>query len=306
MTSAAPTPRPARTEELAPALRLVFQDVAPGERDGRVANALRLLGRGEIDPEGFFVLPGPDGPLAALVCVPVPGASALVWPPAAVADSRRKEREDLLVRHVRHWLQGRGVKLAQALLAPEEAHLASPLVRNGFAHVTDLWYLRHDLQLPGHWLSAPARCQLETYGPASAAEFQLALSRTYEDSRDCPEVNGVRSMEEVIRGHQSQGLYDPERWWLARADGRAAAVLLLTEMPESGDWEVAYVGVVPEARRRGLGRELVLHALVEARAAGVARLTLSVDTRNQPAWALYRGLGFEPYDRRAVFLAVWR
>jgi ribosomal-protein-alanine N-acetyltransferase len=77
-------------------------------------------------------------------------------------------------------------------------------------------------------------------------------------------------------------------------------------MPESGDWEVAYVGVVPEARRRGVGRELMLHALVEARAAGVARLTLSVDARNQPAWALYRGLGFDPYDRRAVFLAVWR
>jgi ribosomal protein S18 acetylase RimI-like enzyme len=304
--SAAPTPRPARTEELAPALRLVFQALAPAERDGRVANALHLLERGELDPQGFFVLPGPDGPLAALACAPVPGASALVWPPASVADGRRKEREDLLVRHARRWLQGRGVKLAQALLAPEEAHLASPLVRNGFAHVTDLWYLRHDLQLPGHWLSAPARLRLESYGAASAADFRQALARTYQDSRDCPEVNGVRTIEEVIRGHQAQGRFDPDRWWLARTDGGEAAVLLLTEMPESGDWEVAYVGVVPEARRRGVGRALMLHALVEARAAGVGRLTLSVDARNQPAWALYRGLGFEPYDRRAVFLAVWR
>ena len=304
--SAAQAPQPARTEELAPALRLVFQGLPDGERDGRVANALHLLERGELDPAGFFVLRGRDRPLAALVCVPVPGASALVWPPASVADERRKEREDLLVRHVRGWLQGRGVKLAQALLAPEEAHLAAPLVRNGFAHVTDLWYLRHDLQLPGHWLSAPARLELVTFADADAADFQRALARTYEDSRDCPEVNGVRTLEEVLRGHQAQGLYDPERWWLAQADGRAAAVLLLTEMPETGDWEVAYVGVVPEARRRGIGRELMLHALVEARAAGVARLTLSVDARNQPAWALYRGLGFEPYDRRAVFLAVWR
>ena len=305
MTSATLTPRPARTEEMAPALRLVFQGVAPGERDGRVANALRLLGRGEIDPEGFFVLPGPDGPLAALVCVPVPGASALVWPPASVADERRKEREDLLVRHARGWLQGRGVKLAQALLAPEEAHLASPLVRNGFAHVTDLWYLRHDLQLPGHWLSGPTLCRLEPYGPDSAAEFGRALARTYEDSRDCPEVNGVRSIDEVLEGHRAQGAYDPERWWLARHGVEPVGVLMMTEMPDSGDWEVAYMGVVPEARRHGFGREILLHALCEARAADALSVTLSVDVRNQPAWNLYRSLGFEAYDQRVVYLAFF-
>jgi ribosomal protein S18 acetylase RimI-like enzyme len=77
-------------------------------------------------------------------------------------------------------------------------------------------------------------------------------------------------------------------------------------LPERGDWEVAYMGVVPEARRQGFGREILLKALFEARAAGVPRLTLSVDSRNQPAWNLYRSLGFEPFDRRAVYLLVWR
>ena len=38
---------------------------------------------------------------------------------------------------------------------------------------------------------------------------------------------------------------------------------------------------------------------------GVAEVTLSVDMRNHPARALYRGLGFEPYDVREVYLAVW-
>ena len=303
--SAATAPQPARTEELAPALRLLFQALPASERDGRVANALHLLERGELQPEGFFVLRGRDGPRAAIVCVPVPGASALVWPPASVADERRKEREDLLVRHARGWLQGRGVKLAQALLAPEEAHLASPLVRNGFAHVTDLWYLRHDLQLPGHWLSGPTLCRLEPYGPDSAAEFGRALARTYEDSRDCPEVNGVRTIDEVLEGHRAQGVFRPELWWLALDEGRPVGVLIVTEMPESGDWEVAYMGVVPEARRRGFGREMLLHVLCAARAADAPGVMLSVDARNQPAWNLYRSLGFEPYDQRAVYLAIF-
>ena len=80
---------------------------------------------------------------------------------------------------------------------------------------------------------------------------------------------------------------------------------MLTEMPETGDWEVAYMGVVPEARRYGFGREMLLHALCEARAADAPTVTLSVDVRNQPAWKLYRSLGFEPYDQRVVYLAIF-
>jgi len=38
----------------------------------------------------------------------------------------------------------------------------------------------------------------------------------------------------------------------------------------------------------------------------VKRVTLSVDGRNLPALQLYRDLGFAPYDRREVYLAIWR
>jgi ribosomal protein S18 acetylase RimI-like enzyme len=65
-----------------------------------------------------------------------------------------------------------------------------------------------------------------------------------------------------------------------------------------------YLGVVPEARGQGLGRELVNKALWEARAADAPQLTLSVDARNQPALNLYRSMGFEEYDRREVFLKI--
>ena len=71
-------------------------------------------------------------------------------------------------------------------------------------------------------------------------------------------------------------------------------------------WENAYLGIVPEARRHGYGRQLARKAIVEARAAGAAQLTLSVDARNRPAWELYRGLGFESFDQREVYLAIWR
>jgi ribosomal protein S18 acetylase RimI-like enzyme len=301
-----PTPavEPARPEERAEALRLLFGDLPPGEREQRVASALRLLDAGELDPDGILVERSADGPAGVLVCLPVPGASALFWPPRSVPDACRTDREDRLVAHGLRRVRGRGAKLAQALLAPDETPLATPLERNGFRHVTRLWYLARDLDLPVLPLAAPSRLDYRPYDPDRPSAFHQTLVRTYEGTRDCPEVNGVRTVEEVIAGHRAQGRFDPDRWWLATDGGRPAGVLLTIELPESGDWDVSYVGVVPEARRSGFGRELLLKGLTEAKAAGAGRVTLSVDARNDPALHLYRGLGFSPYDRREVYLAL--
>jgi ribosomal protein S18 acetylase RimI-like enzyme len=327
----------ARTEDWGAAFRLIFQYLPAQERENRCANALRLLQHGELDPHGLFILRGPAGLCGALLCMPVPGRSALLWPPGVVGgtgetpvlDSRdgcptspggtgvspvhsqdRRdagptdiEMEDALLRHACAWLRQRGVKLTQTLLAPEETFLADPLLRNGFSAVTRLWYMRHSLNLPVDCLNTPSRLDYQTF--ADDALFRQILQRTYEGTLDCPEVNDVRGIDEVLEGHRAQGTFDPERWWLACEGERPVGVLMMTEIPESGDWEVAYMGVAPEARRCGFGREMLLHGLCEARAADVPAVTLSVDARNQPAWNLYRSLGFEPYDQRVVYLAIF-
>lgn len=295
-------PQVARTEDWGAAFRLIFQYLPAQERENRCANALRLLQHGELDPHGLFILHGPADLCGALLCMPVPGRSALLWPPGTVED-RRAEREDALLRHACTWLRQRGVKLTQTLLAPEETFLAYPLLRNGFSAVTRLWYMRHSLNLPVDCLNTPSRLNYQTF--ADDALFRQILQRTYEGTLDCPEVNGVRGIDEVLEGHRAQGTFDPERWWLACEGERPVGVLMMAEIPESGDWEVAYMGVAPEARRRGFGREMLLHGLCEARAAEVPAVTLSVDARNQPAWNLYRSMGFEPYDQRVVYLAIF-
>lgn len=296
----------ARTDELAPALRFFFRHLDDGERDARLANALRLIQFGELDPGGVVVATDRTGLIGALVCTPVAGAGALFWPPQSVGGSRAPEVEDALVRHAVAWLRGRGAKVGQALLARDEAYLAAPLERNGFAHVGQLWYLRHRLQLPSGVLAAEDRLTYQTYESADRDLFHRTLLRTYEATLDCPELNGVRGVEEVLAGHRAQGEHDPERWWLALDGGAPAGVLLTAVLPESGAWEVAYVGVVPEGRRRGVGRLLTVKALREARAAGAPFAALSVDGRNRPAWGLYEALGFEPFDRREAYLAVWK
>ena len=301
-----PAPEPVRPHELQAAFRLLFQHVSPLDRQGRIDSALGLVDRRELDPAGLFVLHSRGELVGAVLGLVLPGSAALVWPPQCVPSVHRAAREDALLQSTADWLRGRNVQVAQALLSPEESSRADTLPRNGFPHVTHLWFLRHDLLLPSHLLKAPTRLNYRSYAACDVSLFHQTLQRTYENTLDCPELNGSRGVEQVIAGHRPPGPFNPDHWLMALADGDPVGVLLLMEALETGEWETSYVGVVPEARRRGLGREMMLKALWEAHEAGARRLTLSVDARNEPAWDLYRGLGFKVFDRREVYLAVWR
>jgi ribosomal protein S18 acetylase RimI-like enzyme len=296
------SPRPARTDEVADAFRLIFAHLDDAARAERVAHALFLLQRGEIDPAGLFVLRD-DGVCGVVLCQPMPGAAALLWPPAARPDARRDEREDALVRHALAWLHDRGVKLVQALLVLEQADRGPVLARNGLFWATRLLFMAHDLSPTDRPAPPAPPLAYERYEGADRAAFLAALLRTHEGTRDCPELNDLRTPDDVLAAHLDT--HDGERhWWLVRRDGAPAAVLLLTEPFDDLDWELSYLGVVPEERRRGVGRAVVARAVEEARAGGAARLSLAVDARNRPAFDLYLSLGFRPTDRREVYLAL--
>ena len=149
------------------------------------------------------------------------------------------------------------------------------------------------------------RLSHHTYSQANRDLFHLTLLRTYEGSLDCPELNGVRSIEEIIAGHMAQGNFRPERWGLAYDADRPVAVGMVTAVPDLEAWDLSYLGVVPEARQRGLGRALTEHILQVARQEHAPKLTLAVDDRNRPALQLYESLGFETVDFRDVYLYFW-
>ena len=145
---------------------------------------------------------------------------------------------------------------------------------------------------------------LQAYDPHEPSVFSQTLLRTYEATCDCPEVNGVRTIDEILDGHTADAGSTFSHWWLALDGEQPVGVLLANESPEWESWEIAYIGVVPEVRRRGFGRELMIQALIEASTSEVRQLTLCVDSRNAPAIGLYRSLGFKHYETREVYLAV--
>ena len=299
------SPRPAQPEEWSEAFSLLFQYLDPDQQACRSATAFNLLETGELKPDGIFVLSEDGQVTGVLVCMVIPGASALLWPPQVRPQAPRDPREDVLLQAACAWLRRQGVKLTQVLLHPDDLHLGQSLLRNGFAHVTHLRYLRHDLDLPMSWLVRAPRLDFRSLVEVDRGQFQRVLMNSYEDSLDCPGAQRRTRHRGSDGRPQSPGRHDPDHWWLVLAGAEAIGVAITTVMPETGDWDLSYLGIVPGARRRGFGREIVIHVLLEARAAGVSHVSLCVDGRNEPALQLYEALGFQLFDRREIFLALW-
>jgi ribosomal protein S18 acetylase RimI-like enzyme len=297
---------PALPEERLAAFRRAFGYLPPADRDARAASGERMILSGELDADGLLVARRNGAIVGAVVCLVMPGAAAMIWPPQGLAtDPDREPIENALIAHGIAWVRRLGAKLGQMLLLPTEYGLAAPLLRNGFQRVTQLLYMKHLLTPTPPPVPAGAPVTFRAY-PTDEERFRQTLMRTYELTQDCPEITGSRTLDEILIGHRSQGKYDPNRWWLALHEDTPVGVMMLNDLGPTEGWDVAYTGVVPEARRRGFGLLILQHALAETARAGAKLLALAVDIRNTPAWALYQRAGFTAYDQREVYLAVWR
>lgn len=300
----------ARVDERQEALELLLQHHEPEQRRTRLANVLSLLSNGDIAGEGLMVARR-DVLGAAVLCIPLKGASGLFWVPQVRPEFAPTTIAAELVDEALGWLARRGAKLAQAFVTPAELPLTEPLLACGFEHVTSLLYMSHDLSLGTDDLVQLAqtvphapfpRLVIETYQEANRILFHETLLRTYDGTLDCPELNGRRSLEEILEGHRHQGKWRPDLWWLALAGDRPVGVVLLTELFGGEGWDLSYLGVVPEARGQGVGRALTARVLREAHRAHVPQLILAVDTRNRPACQLYAKMGFCEEETREILL----
>jgi [ribosomal protein S18]-alanine N-acetyltransferase len=87
--------------------------------------------------------------------------------------------------------------------------------------------------------------------------------------------------------------------YIAEQDGRRAGFLILvTDLPDDISQEpqafVAYVAVVRELRREGIGRALIQAALAEGQRRKLPHVSLMVSADNAIARSLYESEGFLP------------
>ncbi len=283
------------------ALSLAFSRMAEVERTATIQRASLLLAKGTWTGDGIWIAREGAHLVGVVIAQPLRGASCLFWLPVA-----RPDCADALIAAALAWCKSRGCIIAQAFYSPDQAEWIDPFLRNGFQRITRLHHLEYDFLLNAETdADAVGDLQFESCDPKMPAEFGATLLKTYEDSLDCPELDGRRNIDEILAGHRGEGVHHPDCWWLARHNGEAVGVLLLTEIVNQTIWEIAYLGITPAHRGQGWGRTLTLHALTALRKRNAKRLTLAVDARNTPARHLYESLGFtenEPMDVVLCFL----
>ncbi len=192
-----------------------------------------------------------------------------------------------------------GSALVQSLTLPEGAGETAALRRAGFERLAELLYLRRDL-LAADIGPEPDGITWRPLEDAGEAAFGDVIARTYEGSLDCPRLSGLRTISDVIAGHKADGTFRPEGWWLAERDGEPAGCILVND--GRGGAEIAYLGVVPAHRGRGIGAAMVRHAARQARGRGRRGLTVAVDARNTFARSVYAREGFREVQRRLAWL----
>lgn len=238
---------------------------------------------------------------ACLFVLFLPGRTAIAMFPHFAARGIEPEDQRELMAAGLDRLADRELHYVQALVEPHAADKRELLQTCGFAHLTQLLYLQRaadpsvvDLPTPdADWIA---------YDDEHHDAFAQLLLATYEDSRDCPELTGLRPIDAVIASHKAAGEFRPALWEIACVAGQHAGCILLAPLTHGPLMEVVYLGVAPKWRKHGVGRLLLCRALEQCRLAGIAQLTAVVDCRNEPARQLYAGFGFRPTAAREAYI----
>ena len=297
------------TTRVVEALRLVFSDLREEDRILRVQSHLDIpadseQSAGSQEREILLGCFQQERLLGAVLAQTQAGRAAIVWPPRLVA-GQPSEIADSLLRAVGERLARCSVSMAHALLDAVSEADDNALRGGGFEPLAKLLYMFCDRDdFPG---TCPSQSQpddhldFEPYEPANHDRLAQAVGNTYTQTLDCPRLNGMRRIEDVLDGYRAMGHFDPSRWLIVRHQGQDVGCLLMADHPEHGSSELVYMGIIPSARGHGWGREITQHAKWLTAVQNRPRLVLAVDAENRPAIDMYTSVGFHVWEKRIIY-----
>lgn len=288
--------------EIERALEVLHAGLPHDERQAMIASMRTSLQSEPAAVEGLYVARDREGVRGAVLVQEQPGRTAILWAPGSSPKDQAIEAR--LARTANEHLAAHAPILAQCLLPDSDDPNVATLEGIGFTRLTELEYLIASTR-PGAMDRRSEQLRFEAYEPSDRPRLAALVEATYVGTLDCPQLDGTRDMDDVITGYQATGQFDPGKWFFVVQDRRDVGVVLLSEHVGTNQWELVYMGLVPEARGRGIGQAMVEFALHRAYEARMESVLLAVDTDNRYAAELYRRVGFHVWNRRVVYWKVY-
>jgi mycothiol synthase len=317
--------RPAEREEISIGLRVVLGAHGHPADDAQVVDFMQFALRRGISLSDLWLAERTSDHTLAWAVLPIvsPGRTLLLLGPSDPPHRRGADTgavAEMLVERVCAHFAGTGVQLAQVLLDPADEISRRLYESRGFRRVAELLYLHGAPRRRSVSPPLPPGFGWLSYSAQTHDRFIAAIAETYQHSLDCPALNGLRDMNDVLAGHKASGEFDPALWVLlcehvphhgggGKDVGGAAAcvahgVLLLSRMPPGDALELVYLGLTPAARGRRLGDLLLKEAMATVAAQGASRLSLAVDSQNAPALRLYYRHGLHRIASKLALMRV--
>ena len=269
----------------------------------RRLEAIRHYGQlNQLDIHRLVLAVSQDEILAACLWVTTPGRVASLY----ITDPREYPQVipalPLCISGAVQDARTAGLSLAQAIVEQPD-HISAQVYQDaGCEYLATLLYMERS----DPWLSPravfPPGVSLETYCTQNHPQFCQAIEESYVGALDCPRLTGLRSIEDVVRGHKAVGRFRENLWFLVVYDRKPAGVLLLAEVEARDSLEVVYLGLARAMRGRGLGTALMELALRQLAPSSLRVCSVAVDATNTPALALYRKMRFRRKHSRDVYI----
>ncbi len=270
-----------------------------GDSPNKVVAFKDMARRERYDLSRQIVVTQDDRVIFTCCFIPHQGGSAFLFTSnCSSLSGADKEFAVEALRQMRQWACDDGCNLLQLLLETDDIVSQEICLRSGFRQLTELLYLYRLMDNPIPRTSLIKGVSWQGYDQQHHELFKHVVSQTYVDSLDCPELEGLRTMDETIEAHMSAGEFDPSLWKILLLNDEPAGVMLLSALSDKITIELTYMGLLPQVHGQGLGKYLLKSVLAEVLKHKKTNITLAVDSRNHIAVQLYRKYGFKDLFRR--------
>ncbi len=299
-----PLIRPAADNEIEAAIRVILANAAGFGGEAQFRDFVRLARTSTSAAGGLWMAVRGNQIQSAILPLVSPGRTVLLFVPPYRKDPSFAHATHLVINAACDAAAASGIQIAQVLSEVHDEGIIATLSPAGFTKLAELMYMHSPVRKGREDAPLPTGMGWKTYCAANHNVFAQTILASYQDSLDCPALNGVRNIEDVINGHRATGEFSPQLWRVLHHNDVPLGVVLLSGVPRSDAIELVYLGLTPQARGRGIADLILRHAQALVSASPYARLSLAVDAANTPALKLYWRHGFAAICRKTAMLKL--